>query len=50
MSGVQRETDEVYTPVAADVRKAETWGSADDESKVLVVCMECKNEWVCSIL
>lgn len=35
---------------ARDVRKAETWGSADVESKVLVVCMECKNEWVCSIL
>ena len=33
-----------------DVRKAETWGNSDEESKVLVVCSACKNEWVCSIL
>lgn len=33
-----------------DVRKAETWGNSDEESKVLVVCSTCKNEWVCSIL
>ena len=45
-----KQTKFIHLCEARDVRKAETWGSADDESKVLVVCMECKNEWVCSIL
>ncbi len=45
-----RKTKFIYLSDARDVRKAETWGTTDVESKVLVVCMECKNEWVCSIL
>ena len=45
-----RKTKFIHLSDARDVRKAETWGNADVESKVLVVCMECKNEWVCSIL
>ena len=45
-----KQTKFIHISDARDVRKAETWGNADEESKVLVVCMECKNEWVCSIL
>ena len=47
-----RKTKFIHLSDTRDVRKAETWGgsSADDESKVMVVCMECKHEWGCSIL